>query len=245
MKIVLHPGPLGPGSLKPMAIALAALAPLPTPVTQGLTILGVVLLLTGFGIIGARQLGDYVTAFTVQSLAITAIATTVGIATDKWDLYLVAGLTLLVKVIAIPVLLRAVIQRLPEQRERTPLLNTPLALIVTLALILIAFFTAPSVVTPGTPLSQPPLAISLALILIGLLALSVRRHAIAQLAGLLTIENGLFSGALTIASGMPLLVEFGILFDILIAVVIMTLLVSLLHRTVTSADTLDLRRLRG
>ena len=163
----------------------------------------------------------------------------------KGDLYLVAGLTLLVKVGVIPVLLRNVLKRLPEQRERAPMLNTPLSLVAALILTLIAFFTAPAVVAPGTFLDQPPLAVSLALVLIGLFLLSTRRHVLAQVVGLLTIENGLFSGAIAIAYGMPLLVEFGILFDILIAVVVLTLLVTLLHRTVTSADTLDLRRLRG
>ena len=225
--------------------ASVTLPSLTSLLTQVVTLLGVVLLLAGVGVAAARQFREYVTAFVVQSLAVSAIAIAVGVETGKWDLFVVAALTLVVKVGVIPVLLRAVIQRMPEQRERAPLLNTPLSLVCAIILTLIAFFTAPSVVAPGTYLDQPPLAISLALVLIGLFTLSVRRHALAQVVGLLTIENGLFSGAIAIAYGMPLLVEFGILFDILIAVIVLTLLVRLLHRTLTSADTLDLRRLRG
>ena len=228
-----------------MASALAASTGISAPLSQGLALLGAVLLLSTFGMVAARQLGAYVTMFVFQSLAVSGIAIFVGLATGKDDLYLVAGLTLLVKVGVIPVLLRNVLKRLPEQRERAPLLNAPFSLVIALILTLIAFFTAPSVVAPGTFLDQPPLAVSLALVLIGLFLLSTRRHVLAQVVGLLTIENGLFSGAIAIAYGMPLLVEFGILFDILIAVVVLTLLVSLLHRTITSADTLDLRRLRG
>jgi hydrogenase-4 component E len=228
-----------------MAFVLAASTVLSAPLSQGLALLGAMLLLSTFGMVAARQLGGYVTMFMVQSLAVSGVALLVGLATGKDDLYLVAGLTLLVKVGVIPVLLRNVLKRLQEQRERTPLLNAPLSLVMALLLTLIAFFAAPSVVAPGTFLDQPPLAVSLALVLIGLFLLSTRRHVLAQVVGLLTIENGLFSGAIAIAYGMPLLVEFGILFDILIAVVVLTLLVSLLHRTITSADTLDLRRLRG
>ncbi len=228
-----------------MAFAVAAATTLSAPLARGLALLGAVLLLTGFGLVAVRQLGGYITMFILQSLAVSGVAVLVGLATGKGDLYLVAGLTLLVKVGVIPVLLRNVLKRLPEQRERAPMLNTPLSLVAALILTLIAFFTAPSVVAPGTFLDQPPLAVSLALVLIGLFILSTRRHVLAQVVGLLTIENGLFSGAIAIAYGMPLLVEFGILFDILIAVVVLTLLVTLLHRTVTSADTLDLRRLRG
>jgi hydrogenase-4 component E len=228
-----------------MALAIATSTTLSAPLARGLALLGAVLLLTGFGIVAARQLSAYVTMFILQSLAVSGVAVLVGLATGKSDLYLVAGLTLLVKVGVIPVLLRNVLRRLPEHRERAPLLNAPLSLVAALLLTLIAFFTAPAVVTPGTFLDQPPLAVSLALVLIGLFILSIRRHVLAQVVGLLTIENGLFSGAIAIAYGMPLLVEFGILFDILIAVIVLTLLVTLLHRTVTSADTLDLRRLRG
>ncbi len=228
-----------------MAFVALASTTLSAPLSRGLALLGAVLLLTGFGMVAVRQLGAYITMFILQSLAVSGVAVLVGLATGKSDLYLVAGLTLLVKVGVIPVLLHNVLKRLPEQREREPMLNAPLSLVSALLLTLIAFFTAPSVVVPGTFLDQPPLAVSLALVLIGLFLLSTRRHVLAQVVGLLTIENGLFSGAIAIAYGMPLLVEFGILFDILIAVVVLTLLVTLLHRTVTSADTLDLRRLRG
>ncbi len=228
-----------------MASVVMASTTLSAPLARGLALLGAVLLLTGLGMVAVRQLGAYITMFILQSLAVSGVAVLVGLATGKSDLYLVAGLTLLVKVGVIPVLLRNVLKRLPEQRERAPMLNAPLSLVAALLLTLIAFFTAPAVVAPGTFLDQPPLAVSLALVLIGLFLLSTRRHVLAQVVGLLTIENGLFSGAIAIAYGMPLLVEFGILFDILIAVVVLTLLVTLLHRTVSSADTLDLRRLRG
>ncbi|HEY1388083.1 MAG TPA: hypothetical protein VGF38_06020 [Ktedonobacterales bacterium] len=218
---------------------------LPGPLGQVVALLGIALLLTGFAVAFARQVREYITAYLIQSLVITAIAVAVGIGTLRWDLFLVAALTCLVKVILIPRLLWAVGRRLPEQRERVPLTNVLVSLLVALALTAIAFFTAPTVVAPGTVLNEPPLAISVTLVLIGLFILSARRHVLAQVVGLLTIENGLFSGAIAIVYGMPLLVEFGILFDVLVAVVVLTLLVTMLHRTVTSADTLDLRRLRG
>src|SRR5487761_2093373 len=207
-----------------------------------LALLAGALLLTGFAVAGARWLRDYDWAYLAQSLVVTAVVVVVGVGTARWDLLLVAALTILVKVLIIPWQLRHVIARLPQQRERNPLLNAPLSLVVALALSLLAYFSAPSVIAPAAVFNQPPLAISLAL---GLFILSVRRHVVAQVVGLLTIENGLFSGALAIAFGMPLLVEFGILFDVLVAVIVLTLLVTLLHRTLTSAETTELRRLRG
>ncbi len=212
------------------------------------TVLGLLagaLLLSGFAVASSRWLRDYVWAYRAQSVTLTAVVIAVGIGAGRWELMIVAALTVLVKVFIIPAQLRRVIVHLPSQRESRPLLNTSLSLVVALLLTLLSFFSAPTVIAPGAFFNQPPLAISLALVLIGLFILSVRRHVVAQVVGLLTIENGLFSGALAIAFGMPLLVEFGILFDVLVAVIVLTLLVTLLHRTLTSAETTDLRRLRG
>ncbi len=228
----------------PLNVTRAATGPL-LSLNSVLALLAGALLLTGFAVAGARWLRDYVWAYLAQSLVVTAVVVDVGVGTARWDLLLVAALTILIKVLIIPWQLRRVIERLPQQRERSPLLNAPLSLVVALALSLLAYFSAPSVIASAAVFNQPPLAISLALVLIGLFILSVRRHVVAQVVGLLTIENGLFSGALAIAFGMPLLVEFGILFDVLVAVIVLTLLVTLLHRTLTSAETTELRRLRG
>ncbi len=131
------------------------------------------------------------------------------------------------------------------QREAELYLSLPASLLVGFLLMLLAFFVSPAVVAPGTFLNEPPLAISVALVLIGLFILSSRRHALAQVVGLLTMENGLFSGAIAIAYGMPLIVEIGILFDILVAVLVLALLVTLIQRQDLAVDTAELRRLRG
>jgi hydrogenase-4 component E len=217
----------------------------PTVAVQLLQVLGAFLLLTAFAAVAARLLPGAIAAYAVQSLALALVAAVVGYFTSSTDLYIVAVLTILVKCGAITWILRTAAARLHLQREMRPYLNIPLSLLICAALTVLAFFTSPAIVAPGTFLNEPPLAISIALVLIGLFILSSRRHALAQVIGLLTIENGLFSGAIAIAYGMPLIVEFGILFDILIAVIVMSLLVTRIQRELITADTTDLRRLRG
>lgn len=217
----------------------------PMAAAQILQALGALLLLTAFATVAVRLLSGAIAAYVVQSLALALVAVVVGYFTRSTDLYIVAGLTVLVKCGAIAWILRTAAARLHLQREVRPYLNIPLSLLICAALTVLAFFSSPAVVAPGTFLNEPPLAISIALVLIGLFLLSSRRHALAQVIGLLTIENGLFSGAIAIAYGMPLIVEFGILFDILIAVIVMSLLVTRIQRELITADTSDLRRLRG
>jgi hydrogenase-4 component E len=213
--------------------------------SQILQLLGALLLLTAFATIASRHLAEYIRAFAVQSFFLALVAATVGYFVDSIDLFALAALTLLVKTGLITYILSNVARRLDVQREVRPYLNLPASLLGGVLLTLLAFFASPAVVAPGTFLNEPPLAVSLALVLIGLFIMSTRRQALAQVVGLLTTENGLFAGAISIAHGMPLIVELGILFDILVAVLVMGLLVQLIQREFVSADTRELRRLRG
>ncbi len=220
-------------------------AHVPSIASQLLQVLGAVLILTAFWMLGARRLADYLYAYGIQSAAVALVAAVVGASIGSLELYLVALLTVLVKVLAITSILSSVVRRLTVQREVRLVLNLPTSLLIGVALVLLAFLTSPSVVAPGTFLNEPPLAVSLALVLIGLFLISSRRHVLAQVVGLLTIENGLFSGAIAIAYGMPFIVEFGILFDVLVAVIVLGLLVSMIQHHIVTADTSELRRLRG
>ena len=217
----------------------------PTIASQLLQALGVVLILTAFWMLAARRLTDYLQAYAVQSIGVALVAAVVGVLAGSLELLAVAGLTVLVKVLAITGILSGVARRLSVQRDVRTALNLPTSLLIGVALVVLAFLVSPSVVAPSTFLDEPPLAISLALVLIGLFLISSRRHVLAQVVGLLTIENGLFSGAIAIAYGMPLIVELGILFDVLVAVIVLGLLVTMIHRHIVTADTAELRRLRG
>lgn len=229
-----------------LALSMLHAVSAPSPfAVQLLQILGMLLLLTAFATVAARLLPQVIQVYVLQSFVLALVALVVGIFTQSTDLYIVAALTVIVKCGAVAWILRTATRRLHLQREVRPYLSIPASLLICVLLSVLAFFTSPSVVAPGTFLNEPPLAISISLVLIGLFLLSSRRQAIMQVIGLLTIENGLFSGAIAIAYGMPLIVEFGILFDILIAVMVMSLLVTRIQRDLMTADTANLQRLRG
>jgi hydrogenase-4 component E len=218
---------------------------IPTVATQILHVLGAILLLTAFATVGTSRVTGYISAFAVQSVVLALVAAVVGYFTGSTHLYVIAILTIGVKTVAITAILRAVARRVQLRREPGLYLNLPASLLISALLTILAFFVSPAVVAPGTFLNEPPLAESVALVLIGLFLLSSRRHVLGQVVGLLTIENGLFSGAIAIAYGMPLIVELGILFDILVAVLVLGLLVTLVQGQGLAVDTAELRRLRG
>ena len=66
-----------------------------------------------------------------------------------------------------------------------------------------------------------------------------------QMLGLLVLENGIFLAALTTTFGMPLIIEMGILFDVLIGLLLMGIFAFRIRDTFEHLDVSRLRRLRG
>jgi hydrogenase-4 component E len=72
-----------------------------------------------------------------------------------------------------------------------------------------------------------------------------RLKALAQVLGLLVMENGIFLLAAAVAGGMPFLVEMAIFFDVFVSVVIFGLFVYRINELFTGIDVDQLNRLRG
>ena len=72
-----------------------------------------------------------------------------------------------------------------------------------------------------------------------------RRKALSLVVGLLVFENGIALTAFSLTYGMPLVVELGVLFDLLIAVVVAWVYARRMLDVLGSTSTDQLRSLRG
>jgi hydrogenase-4 component E len=73
-----------------------------------------------------------------------------------------------------------------------------------------------------------------------------RRKAVTQVLALLTIENGVMLAAIALTSyGMPLVVELGIFFDVMVGVMVLGILVYRIRETFSSMDVGRLSELKG
>ncbi len=77
---------------------------------------------------------------------------------------------------------------------------------------------------------------SLATAFTGFLLLATRRKAITQVVGYLALENGVFVMGLTLVEAMPLLVEIGILLDLVVAIFVMGIIIEHISREFSSID---------
>lgn len=206
--------------------------------------LAVIIFLTTFLIVAQSRMYQWVNIYSIQSLALGLLAAAVAWFTDSPHIYVVALLTIVVKVIAIPRILVYVMDRIKVDKQVERLVNVPSSLLVSGGLAMLAYFITEPIIAHGGTITRNCLAISIAVALIGFFVMISRRKAIAQIMGLMVIENGLFLAAFSTTYGMPLIVEIGIFFDVLMGALIMGVFAFQINRTFDTVDTGLLRRLR-
>ncbi len=201
------------------------------------------LLLSVFGMASTR-LRRLNQIFLLHSLALTILALVVAIYTGNNHILIICGLTLVLKVIVIPKFMIYTMDKIDTDNELESSVGIPGSLLLSLALIIIAYLITEPLVDSIPTMAGNCIALALSIVFIGMLMMITRKKALTQSIGLLLMENGLFLGALTISNGMPLIVEFGIFFDVAIAVVIIGIFAYRINKTFNSIDTTFLRRLK-
>jgi hydrogenase-4 component E len=212
----------------------------PQVASQIIDLCSALLLLTCFAIAAQRRLSACVDLFALQSAFLAATAALVAWFTGIHHIYVAAGLTVVIKVIVIPRVLKRVIERLNVTRELVMNVNVPAGLLICGALVMLAFFITQPIIPLGFLLTRDSLAIALAIVLIGFFTMIARKKAVTQVIGFLVMENGLFLGATAAAYGMPLIVELGVLFDVLVGALIIGIYT---HRIQDAFDSVDTSKL--
>lgn len=202
------------------------------------------LLLTCFGIVAQRRLSACVDLFALQSVFLALTATLVAFLTGIHHIYVAAALTVVIKAVVIPRILKRVIERLNVSRELVMNVNIPAGLLVCGTLVILSFFVTQPIIPLGFLLTRDSLAIALAIILIGFFTMIARKKAVTQMIGFLVMENGLFLGATAAAYGMPLIVELGVFFDVLVGALIIGIYSHRLQDAFDSVDTSQLTILK-
>jgi len=201
-------------------------------------------LLTAFAMLAQRRVYGLIHLFTWQGLFLSINTALVGYVASKHHLYISSLLTLSLKVILLPYILHVLIVRLKIRREVESVMNIPLTMLIGIALVIFSYHLTAPVRELSTLMTRSTLAVALATVLIGLLMMITRRHAVTQIIGFLAMENGLFLAATSATYGMPLVVELGVALDILIAAFIFGIFFFHIHTTFDSLDVEKMARLK-
>ena len=204
----------------------------------------VFLFITVLLIAAARRTTTCIALFAAQCAVITVQIVALAYLHRSREALVVAAMVLLVKVLAIPYALLQIRKRLNVPAGIIASTTAAQSVFIASALILLAF----AVVQPyarAFALDSEMLAAATAIVLTGAFLMVSRKKALMQVIGLLVLENGIFLAALTTTFGMPLVVEMGIFFDLLMCVLLLGVFVFRIRDTFEHVDVSRLRRLRG
>ncbi len=215
----------------------AAFAPLCT-LTSSLV------LLAGIAILWRHSLPAYIDSFARQSFFFVLVILAVAAATGIRELYLVAALVFVLKVVVIPRLLHRVRRAVGADLEIHPFVNIPVSLAVAGILTLAAYAVAEPVMALTDLPTRDGIPLALAVIFVGLFIVVSRRSALTQIVGFLVLENGIALLAVLATYGIPLIVELGVFLDVLLGFLVMLVFVHRIRETFETTDVDRLRKLR-
>jgi len=212
-------------------------------------VISALMLLLEFGMLRQAVVRDQVRLYAAQSALISVLAVVIAADRDLPDLYALAALSALLKVGAVPLVLRRLLGS--PISEQTPgvagsyTISPASAVLAAIALAAFGFFSFGSLGIHDPEAPATALAIAGAMVFVAFALMIVRRDVASQAIGFFSLENAISLAALVVAAGLPLLLETAFLFDLLLAVVVFGMLIRAHHARAESLSTADLTKLRG
>ena len=214
------------------------------PLLQQLVlVLAALILFSSFVLLEQSRLVSAIHVFAWQGALVALVTAVVAFADQRPHLYYSALLTLSLKALLIPWMLHRLARRLELERHVESLRRPALVIMAAVALVIFSYWLVLPLVQQELTFTRNIVAISLACVLIGLLMMATRPQAVLQVLGFMAMENGLFLAAVSATGGMPLVVELGVAFDVLVAMVLFGVFFLHIRESIDSLDVDRLNRL--
>ena len=211
---------------------------------QVLNLCAALLLLLAFAMLAQRRIVTLVDLLAMQGALLLVATLLLAWRTHQHHLYVSAALTLGLKVLFLPWLLHRLIRRLQVYWDTEPLLNISATMLVGLLVVVFAFGLAQPISALASTATRNSIGVALAVILLSFITMITRRKAMSQVVGFLSMENGLFFGAMSATYGMPMIVELGVALDVLVAVLVLGIFFFQIREQFDSLDLHNLESLK-
>jgi len=198
-----------------------------------------------FAMVVAKRMAALINAFAAQSFFLFLVTFSLAIKSGNPELYAVAGLLFLIKVFLIPYFLKRVVKKIKVKEDLGLFVNPAVSIFLAMALTYMAYLFTVRFISIQGKIENIEFFVSLSVALIGMFIMVFRQKALAQIIGLMVMENGLFLSAASVSGGMPFFVEIAIFFDIFLCVIILGTFVFRINRLFTHIDVDKLTELKG
>jgi hydrogenase-4 component E len=207
--------------------------------------IAVLVLLIEFVMLRAALLRSQVRLYAAQSLVVSVLAGVVAYDRSIAELYALAVLSLLLKVIAVPVVVSRLLRGADAEIAGTGAFAVATEVLVAIVVAAFGFFVVGTLHLSSTLLPRTALGLAAAVVLVSFVLIIMRSDVISQAVGFFSLENGVSLASLVVAAALPLILEVAFLFDLLVAVVVFGVLMRVHHGRTSSLSTAELTRLRG
>jgi hydrogenase-4 component E len=208
-------------------------------------VLALIVLLTEFAMLRAPLLRSQVRLYAFQSLVVTGLATYVAASKHIDELYALAVLSLILKVVIVPLLTVRLLRDADTDLAGSSVLGVATSILIALVVASFGFFAVDSLHVSSSSLPTSSLAISCAIVLVAFVLIILRSDVVSQAIGFFSLENGVSVTSLVVASRLPLIVDIAFLFDLLVAVVVFGVIMRVHHARNATLSTSDFDRLKG
>jgi len=199
-------------------------------------------ILLNFSLLGSSRLAACIKLVAIQGAGLALLP----VLMHGWTFHgviLLAGAFLL-KGLFIPWLLFRALRQVQIRREIEPRIGYITTLMLGALTTAGAFLFADSLPLLAEHQRSLIIPVSLSTLASGFLMLITRRKAITQVLGYLMFENGIFIFGILLAEAMPLMIEAGVLLDMLVATFVMGIVVNHINNEFSTINTEQLSLLR-
>ncbi len=187
---------------------------------QAILTLAALILFSSFALLAQTRVVPIIRAFAWQGALVAVTTALVAYDSGLHHLYISAFLTLMLKALFIPWLLLRLVHRMGLNKEVQTIEHPVSIMMLATALVIFCYYVAQPIEQLSATITRNTIAISMAVVMLGMLMMISRNKAISQVVGFMSLENGLFFAAVSATHGMPMVVELGVAFDVLVAAVI-------------------------
>lgn len=174
--------------------------------------------------------------FAVSSFLVALFLVLLGLSRpqENYLLFILAGLTVMIRGIIIPVIMNKALNRLYQKpwrvREDKPMLGIGGSILCSLILIIVGYVIYQNSLYEILKIRSG--AVPFALFLQASLLIISRKHAYIQMMGFLVMENAVVMLSGWVFSGLPFIVEAGAILDLLGLVVVSSLIIRVRESTI-------------
>jgi hydrogenase-4 component E len=205
----------------------------------------VLLILTNLRLLGSSRIGSCIKTVALQGALLGLLPLLAHAREITLRVLILAGAAVVLKAVVFPWLLFRALRGARVRREVEPFVGYTLSLLVGVAALAGSMWLAAHLPPVDRAMSPLLLPVALSTMFVGLFVIVSRRKALTQVLGYLVFENGIYAFGVGVAYEAPLLVELGVLLDVLVAVFVMGIAIFHISREFDSIDTTRLSTLRN